>query len=89
MLHRAASRDLESAALGLRLRYLSGGMSDEARSTERVVMPERAGYFLGARMVEAAIHARGFEWAVRAHAADLEHASLPQVQQRPKLSVVR
>ena len=89
MLHRAVERDLESAGLGLRLRYLSGGMSDEARTTERVVMPERAGYFLGARMVEAAIHARGFEWSVRAHAADLAHASQPQAQQRPKLSVVR
>ena len=71
MLHRAASRDLESAALGLRLRYLSGGMSDEARTIERYVMPERSGYYLGARMVEAACSTRGIDWAVRASAAEI------------------
>lgn len=88
-LHRAASRDLDNAGLGLRLRYLSGGMSDEARTMERVVMPERAGYFIGARMVEPAINTRGYEWAVRAHAMELANAALPQVEERPRLSVVR
>lgn len=71
VLARAVAEDLDAAALGLRLRYLSGGMSDEARTVDRYVLPERAGYFLGARMVDAAVAARGYGWAVRASAEDL------------------
>jgi hypothetical protein len=63
--------DLDRAGLGLRLRWLSGGMSDEARTVERTVIPERAGYFLGARLVESAIAAYGLAWAVRATAWEL------------------
>jgi hypothetical protein len=70
---RTVTEDLDRAGLGLRLRYLSGGMSDEARTVDRYVMPERSGYFLGARMVEAAIAERGIAWAVRASAAELAH----------------
>jgi hypothetical protein len=87
VLHRAASADFERAALGLRLRYLSGGMSDDARTVERTILPERAGYFLGARMVEAAINARGFAWSVRANAFELAGAAEP-VMERPRLTVV-
>jgi hypothetical protein len=68
---RAVIEDLDRAGLGLRLRYLSGGMSDEARTVDRYVLPERSGYFLGARMVEAAIAERGMAWAVRASSAEL------------------
>lgn len=68
---RAVAEDLDRAGLGLRLRYLSGGMSDEARTVDRYVLPERSGYFLGARMAEAAIAERGIAWAVRASAAEL------------------
>lgn len=71
---------LERSALGLRLRYLSGGMSDEARTIDRVVMPERAGYFLGARMVEAAIEQHGHAWAVRANAYELAAAAVPMAE---------
>jgi hypothetical protein len=71
ILVRAVSDDLDQAGLGLRLRYLSGGMSDDARTVDRHVLPERAGYFLGARMVEPAIAARGLPWAVRASAAEI------------------
>jgi len=68
---RAVASDLDSSALGLRLRYLSGGMSEEARTVDgRYLLPERSGYFLGARVVEAGIEARGLAWAVRA--SDLE-----------------
>ncbi len=63
--------DLDRAGLGLRLRYLSGGMSDEARTVERCVLPERSGYYLGARLVEPAVNARGLAWAVRASAGEL------------------
>jgi len=68
---RAVVEDLDRAGLGLRLRYLSGGMSDEARTVDRYVLPERSGYFLGARMAEPAIAARGMAWAVRASAGEL------------------
>ncbi len=87
VLHRAAGNDFDRAALGLRLRYLSGGMSDEARTVERVILPERAGYFLGARMVESALNSRGFAWSVRASAFELAAATEP-VAERPRLTVV-
>lgn len=87
VLSRAAAHHFDRAGLGLRLRYLSGGMSDEARTVDRIVLPERAGYFLGARMVEAAIAARGFAWSVRASAEELAAAAEPFVE-RPRLTVV-
>ncbi len=71
VLERAVRSDLDRAGLGLRLRYLSGGMSDEARTIDRYVLPERAGYLLGARMVEPAISARGLAWAIRAGADEI------------------
>jgi hypothetical protein len=74
VLSRAVSDDLDRTGLGLRLRYLSGGMSDESRTVQRYILPERAGYFLGARMVEDAIAERGLPWALRA--ASLEITSL-------------
>jgi hypothetical protein len=46
-------------------------MSDEARTVDRYVLPERAGYYLGTRMCEAAINAEGLAWAVRAGAAEI------------------
>jgi hypothetical protein len=63
--------DLDQAGLGLRLRYLSGGMSDEARTIDRHVVPERAGYYIGARLCEPAINANGLAWAIRASAAEI------------------
>ena len=68
---RALGNDLDRAGLGLRLRYLSGGMSDDARTVDRHVFPERSGYFLGTKMVEPAVSARGLPWAVRATAAEI------------------
>ena len=71
VLARAVAPELDDAGLGLRLRYLSGGMSDEARTVDRYVLPERAGYYLGARMVEPAIARSGWSWAVRASAEEI------------------
>ncbi|HVF17129.1 MAG TPA: hypothetical protein VNA21_09465, partial [Steroidobacteraceae bacterium] len=71
VLMRAVGDDLDRAGLGLRLRYLSGGMSDEARTVDRYILPERGGYYLGARMVEAAIAQRGLAWTVRASAQEI------------------
>jgi hypothetical protein len=71
VLARAAGEDLDRSGLGLRLKYLSGGMSDESRTVDRYVLPERSGYYLGARMAEPAIDARGIAWAVRASATEI------------------
>ena len=68
---RVTQQDLDRSGLGLRLKYLSGGMSDEARTVERYILPERAGYYLGSRMVEAAVNEHGLAWAVRAGANEL------------------
>jgi hypothetical protein len=76
IMSRAVASDLDRAGLGLRLRYLSGGMSDEARTVDRYVLPERAGYYLGARMTEPAIATNGLAWSVRANASEI--ASLGQ-----------
>jgi hypothetical protein len=70
-LARAASQDIDRTGLGLRLRYLSGGMSDEARTVNRTVLPERVGYYLGARMVEPAITAHGLAWSIRASTEEI------------------
>jgi uncharacterized protein YjaZ len=88
ILQRAANADLDRAGLGLRLRYLSGGMSDDARTLDRVIMPERAGYFLGARMVQAAIDSRGLAWATRASAIELAMAAVPMPFEAPRLTIV-
>ena len=71
VLWKAIEPDLDRAALGLRLRYLSDGVNDDARMVGHYVLPERSGYFLGARMVEAAVAAHGLSWALRAPAAEL------------------
>lgn len=71
VLARSAEADLDRAGLGLRLRYLSGGMSDDARTADRHVLPERSGYFLGMRMAQQAVEERGHAWAVRASAQEL------------------
>jgi len=77
VISRAVAPDLDRAALGLRLRYLSGGMSDESRTVDgRYLLPERSGYFIGARLCEAAIDARGLAWAVRASDAELSAYAL-------------
>jgi len=71
VLVRAVTDDLDHAGLGLRLRYLSGGMSDAARTVHGYVLPERCGYFVGARMVEHAVAELGLAHALRASAAEL------------------
>jgi uncharacterized protein YjaZ len=76
---RALAGELDRSGLGLRLRYLSDGMSDEARTVDRYVLPQRAGYYLGARMCDAAISANGLAWAMRAAADEitaLSHAAV-------------
>jgi hypothetical protein len=69
---RVVQPELDRSGLGFRLRYLSGGMSDEARTVDRYVIPERSGYYIGARMAEAAVNDRGLSWSIRAGAGELE-----------------
>lgn len=73
-LRRAVEPDLESGGLGLRLRYLSGGMSPSARLVGGRVLPERSGYYLGYRMTEALVGGRGLPEALRAAAMDFQLA---------------
>jgi hypothetical protein len=73
-LRRVIEPDLEQSGLGLRLRYLSGGMSPSARLVGGRVIPERAGYYLGYRMTAALVAQRGLTDALRASAADFQTA---------------
>jgi hypothetical protein len=77
-LFRAAEPDLDRTGLGLRLRYLSGGMSPAARLVQGRVLPERSGYYIGARMAEALVAERGVAAAARAPAADFAAAATRQ-----------
>ncbi len=67
----AVDADLNRRGLGLRLQYLSGGLSDDARTVDRHVLPERCGYYIGARMAENAVRTHGLAWAIRAHADEI------------------
>ncbi len=71
---RAAAPDLDATGLGLRLRWLTGGMTPGARLVANRVLPERAGYYLGARMAEALVTERGVARAARAPAAEFAEA---------------
>ena len=75
VLIRAIASDLDRTGLGLRLRYLSDGLSDESRTIDQYVLPERAGYYLGSRMVERAVTERGMPWTVRASADEISAIS--------------
>lgn len=73
-LRRAVEPELERTALGLRLKYLSGGMSPAARLVGGRVIPERAGYYLGYRMAEALVAREGIAAALRAAPAEFQAA---------------
>jgi hypothetical protein len=79
-LAQAAAGSLDQAALGLRLRFLAGGASTAVRTVDRLTLPERSGYYLGARMVEAAIERHGLAWAVRASAEELDSVTIRAAQ---------
>jgi hypothetical protein len=67
-LSRALEDELDERGLGYRLRYLSGGVPAAQRLVRGKVVPERAGYYLGYRMVEAIVAERGIAAALRASA---------------------
>ncbi len=68
---RSILAEFDNAALGLRLRFLSGGMPDESRLIDRTLVPERAGYLVGARLVSPALEMHGPAWAIRAAAHEV------------------
>jgi hypothetical protein len=67
-LRRVTAPTMHESGLGLRLRYLSGGVRPTARQVGSRTLPERSGYYLGWRMVEAYVAAHGVSRAVRASA---------------------
>lgn len=71
-LRRAAHHDLDRTGLGLRLKYLSGGMSASARLCLGRVLPERSGYYLGYRMAEPLVAAQGIAAALRASVGEFQ-----------------
>jgi hypothetical protein len=71
VISRSLIGNLDNAGLGLRLRYLSEGMTDERRKAGEQVLPERSGYYIGAKMAEHAIATRGYAWTVRAGAHEI------------------
>ncbi|MGH7537935.1 MAG: hypothetical protein ACREMF_04830 [Gemmatimonadales bacterium] len=71
-LRRAAAAELDRRGLGLRLRFLSGGMSPASRLVGGKVLPERSGYYLGLRLVESHLAERGLAQSVRALALDFQ-----------------
>ena len=73
-LRRVVDLELDGTGIGLRLRYLSGGMSPSARLVGGRVLPERSGYYLGHRMTEALVAQRGIAAALRAPAQDFQAA---------------
>src|SRR6266550_614638 len=73
-LRRAAAPLLDETGLGLRLRFLSGGMSPTARLTAGKVLPERSGYYLGLRLIESYLTERGLASTVRAAAGEFKTA---------------
>lgn len=74
LLRRAAHHDLDRTGLGLRLRFLSGGLSPASRLALGRVLPERSGYYLGYRMAEALVNEIGLAAALRAPALAFEAA---------------
>ncbi len=81
-LFRAIEPDLDRSGLGLRLRLLSGGTSPAARLAQGRVLPERCGYYIGARMAEPLVAERGVASAARAAAVEFEAAAARAVPGR-------
>jgi hypothetical protein len=73
-LRRTVTPVLDATGLGLRLRFLSGGMSSAARLMGGKVLPERSGYYLGLRLVETYLVERGLPATLRAGAEEFRAA---------------
>src|SRR2546428_660041 len=74
-LRRVTAPVLDETGLGLRLRFLAGGMTPAARLMGGKVLPERAGYYLGLRLVENYLAERGVASTLRAAAEEVRTAA--------------
>lgn len=73
-LRRVTEPELDASGLGLRLRFLSGGMSPTARLVGGKVLPERSGYYVGLRLIENYLAEHGIASTVRAGASEFKSA---------------
>jgi len=73
-LRRVAAPLLDETGLGLRLRFLSGGLSPAARLVAGKVLPERSGYYHGLRLVESYLAEQGLPSTLRASAQEFRRA---------------
>jgi hypothetical protein len=73
-LRRTTAPLLDQTGLGLRLRFLAGGMSPTARLMGGKVLPERSGYYLGLRLIESYLAERGLASTVRAAVQEFKRA---------------
>ncbi len=64
--------ELDNTGLGYRLRYLAGGANPNQRLVGGKVIPERAGYYLGHRMVENTVAQLGLATSLRTEADAFE-----------------
>jgi hypothetical protein len=76
-LMRVVEGELDKTGLGYRLRYLTGGASAAQRLVGGKVLPERAGYYVGARLTESLVSERGIAAALRAGAAEFRDLAEP------------
>jgi Predicted Zn-dependent protease (DUF2268) len=76
-LRHAVADEMHRRGLGYRLRYLSGGVSQTNRVVGGKVLPERAGYYLGYRMVETFVAEHGIAASLRASAREITEADQP------------
>jgi len=74
---RAVHDQLDRRGLGYRLRYLTGGTPAAQRLVSGKVIPERAGYYLGSRMVESLVANHGIARALRTAAEDYRDVEAP------------
>jgi hypothetical protein len=82
-LQSAVRRELDHTGLGYRLRYLAGGTRPAARIVGGKVLPERSGYYLGHRMVEAFVTERGIAEGLRAQAHEFSDADARKTGAQP------
>src|SRR5881296_2890859 len=73
-LRRVVQPDLDQTGLGLRLRFLSGGLTPAARLVAGKVLPERSGYYHGLRLVESYLAEQGLPSTLRASAQEFRRA---------------
>src|SRR5438876_4079844 len=73
-LRRVAAPVLDETGLGLRLRFLPGGLTAAARLMGGQVLPERSGYYLGSRLVETYVAEHGVASTLRAAADEFQRA---------------